>query len=146
MHNLLNNVADAMLHCADTAYFVWPFDKDVICPIYYECSPPIPRVICPWLLTVHLWLNLYSTRFSQDLHMCPGLLLVGRSQTKSTRQRVLKKSILEWSMYVMYATTPAHLQDACPWLLTGDLPLDLYHARLRQNPHMDHSPSSGQQM
>ena len=33
---------------------------------------------------------------------------------------------------------PAHLQRCCPWLLTGHLPPDLYHARFSQDPHMGH--------
>ena len=72
---LLNNMADVIPHYAKAVHIMPPCDKDVISAIYYVCFlPPNLRVICQWLSTGHLLLDLYHARFSQGLHITQGML------------------------------------------------------------------------
>ena len=68
--NVLKNVADVIPHCVKIVHIMPPCDKDVMLSNYIIYAPTSPvhlRVTCPWLLILHLLLDVYHTRLSQDL-------------------------------------------------------------------------------
>ena len=79
-----------------------------------------------FLLTWYLLVDLYHDRFSQDLLMCYGISLVGRSHRKKHQAKGVKKFNPHRSMHVRFASLPpAHLQRCLPmvidWTLTTEL-------------------------